>query len=118
MNDTIFINDLKLACIIGVFENERTTKQDVIINIKLTVDLENAGKNDTLTDTVNYFDVAQKVTGIVENSSFFLIEKLAETIAAVCLGYKGVKQVTVHIEKPNAIPNAKSAAVEIIRTNA
>jgi FolB domain-containing protein len=117
MNDTIYINDLRLACIIGVREHERTKKQDVIIHIKLTVDLRSAGESDELNDTVSYSDVAKTVTGIVEKSSFFLLEKLAETIAQACLGYKGVKKATVSIEKPNAIPHARSSAIEIIRTN-
>jgi D-erythro-7,8-dihydroneopterin triphosphate epimerase len=117
MHDKIFINDLTLACVIGVFDFERKIKQNVIINIELHLDLRKAGKSDDINDTVSYQDIVDVITKKVERSQFHLLEALAEMIAEICLNDKRVKHAHVKIEKPKAIPNAKSSAVEILRKN-
>ena len=53
---------------------------------------------------------------MVENSSFNLIERLADEIAKICLAYHLVKAVQVSIEKPGALRFAKSVGVEIFRS--
>ncbi|HVA97192.1 MAG TPA: dihydroneopterin aldolase [Candidatus Acidoferrales bacterium] len=115
--DTLFINDLPVSCIIGIFENERKEKQPVIINIALSVDTRKAGQTDDINDTVSYYDVANEVYKMVEKSQFELLEKLGQAVADICLKDKRVKLVTVHIEKPQALPLAKSSAIEITRQN-
>ena len=115
--DTLFINELIVPCIIGVFESERKEKQLVSITIALSVDTKTAGKTDDLTDTVSYHEIAHEVANMVSNSQFYLLEKLAQAIADICLKDKRVKQVKVHVEKPKAVKIAKSAAIEIIRYN-
>lgn len=115
--DTIYINDLVIPCIIGVFENERIEKQQIIINIALSVDTRKAGKSDNLKDTVNYHELSLQIAELVEKSKFYLLEKLAQKIADMCLKDKKVKQVTVRIEKPKAVKLAKSSAIEITRNN-
>lgn len=117
MTDVILINDLVVSCILGVFTHERTDKQQVIISLKLFVDISKAAQTDDLNDTVSYHDIVNIVYAMVNKSQYFLLEKLAQEIANLCLGKKGVKQITVHIEKPNALRLAKSAAIEITRTN-
>ena len=115
--DTLYINDLTLPCIIGVFEHERKDKQLVVINIALSVDTKKAGETDDLKDTVSYHDIAHEVAAMVSESQYYLLEKLAQAVADVCLKDKRVKQVKVHIEKPKALRLAKSSAIEIIRYN-
>lgn len=117
MHDKIFINDLTLSCIIGVFDFEREIKQNVIINIALHLDLSKAGKTDDINDTVSYHDIVLEVTKKVEGTKFHLLEALAEVVAEICLKDKRVQHAHVKIEKPKAIPNAKSSAVEIVRKN-
>jgi D-erythro-7,8-dihydroneopterin triphosphate epimerase len=113
--DTLYINDLVLPCLIGVFENERKEKQQIIINVALGVDTQKAGKSDDLKDTVNYHDISLKIIELVEKSQFYLLEKLAQEIANICLRNKLVKQVTIRVEKPKAVKLAKSSAIEITR---
>jgi len=115
--DTLFINDLTIPCIIGVYEHERKDKQLVVINIAFSVDTKIPGKTDELNDTVSYRDIAHEVENIVSNSQYHLLEKLAQVVADICLNDKRIKQVTVHIEKPKAIKLAKSSAIEITRYN-
>ncbi len=115
--DTLYINDLIIPCIIGIFENERKEKQQIIINVALSVDTQKAGKSDDIKDTVNYHDLSIKIVNMVEKSKFYLLEKLAQEIANICLKNKLIKQVTVRVEKSKAVKLAKSSAIEIIRNN-
>lgn len=114
-NDKIYIRDLCIRCIIGIYPNERTDKQDVVINIVLEGDLSKAGKSDDIEDTINYKTIKKRIMKLVEKSHFFLVEKMAEEIAATCLREKRVQRVTVTVDKPGALRFARSVAVEITR---
>ena len=115
-NDKIYIRDLALRCIIGVNHDERTEKQDVIINVILFTDTRKAGQTDILEDSVDYKKVKKTILSLVEKSTFLLIEKLAEEIAKVCLDDSKVQQVNVTVDKPGALRYTRSVAVEIVRT--
>ena len=115
-NDKIYIRDLAVRCIIGVNQDERTEKQDVIINVILFTDTRKAGKTDLLEDSVDYKKVNKTILSLVEKSEFLLIEKLAEEIAKVCLDDSKVQKVNVTIDKPGALRYTRSVAVEIVRT--
>jgi dihydroneopterin aldolase/D-erythro-7,8-dihydroneopterin triphosphate epimerase len=113
--DRIHIRDLALRCIIGIEPHEREHRQDVVIQITLHADLRRAGQSDRIEDTVNYKTIKQKVVDLVENSSFLLVEKLAQQIADVCLAEPGVQQAEVTLDKPGALRFARSVAVQITR---
>jgi len=114
--DKIFIRDMLVRCIIGVNDDERREKQDVIINITLYADLQKACQNDNIDDTVNYKTVKLNVLSMVEQSSFLLIEKLAGEIAVICLNDPRIMKVKVSVDKPGALRFSRSAAVEILRS--
>ena len=113
--DKIHIRDLRLQCIIGLREEEREAKQEVIVNVTLEADLTDAGQGDRIEQTVDYARIAEEVTALVAGSRFFLLERLAEAIAELCLTEPGVQRVRVCVEKPGALPAARAAAVEIVR---
>lgn len=113
--DKIHIRDLLLRCVVGVYEWERREKQDVLLNITLYVDLRTACRTDRIEDTVDYTAIRKKVAGMVESSSYGLVERLAERVAEVCLGDPRVQRVEVLVEKPGALRCARSAGVEIVR---
>ena len=113
--DRIFIRDLALRCIIGIFPEERREKQDIVINVEISADLRKAGRSDDLNDTVDYKSIKKAILKLVEGSHFQLIESLAERIADIALADEKVQQVVVTIDKPGALRFAKSSAVEITR---
>jgi len=115
VSDRIIINDLFLRTIIGVNDEERTNRQDVLVNLVLTVDTRAAGRSDDINDTVNYRTLTKRVIDLVEGSRYFLVEKLAEEIARVCLEDRRVQDVSVTVEKPAALRFAKSVGVSIHR---
>jgi FolB domain-containing protein len=113
--DKIIIKDLSTRCIIGVNEDERREKQDILIQIILWADLGRAARSDRFEDTVDYRAVKKKVLALVEDSACFLVEALAERIAGICLESAGVEIVQVTVEKPSALRFARSVGVEIVR---
>lgn len=116
--DRIFIRDLALRCIIGIYPEERREKQDVVINVEMHADLRAAGRSDDLNDTVDYKSIKKGILKLVEGSAFQLIETLAEQIADIALSRDKVEQVIVTIDKPGALRFAKASAVEITRSRA
>lgn len=114
--DRVFIRDLLLRAIVGINDDERVKKQDVVINIELEADCRAAAASDAIEDAINYRDIAKETIDLVESSSFFLVEKLADEIARVCLADRRVMRVRVTVEKPTAVRFAKSVGVSIERS--
>jgi len=113
--DKIFIRELAIRCIIGVYPEERREKQDVVVNVELHCDLKKAGRSDNLNDTVDYKSIKKAILSLVEKSKYQLIESLAENISDIALADEKVHRVIVTIDKPGALRFAKSSAVEITR---
>ena len=113
--DKIFIRDLEVRSIIGLYPHERTAKQALIFNLELRGDFSDAGRTDTLTGTVNYREVEEKLIDLAEHSSFLLLEALAEAAADLCLSFDAVQSVLVSIDKPAAALRARSIAIQIER---
>lgn len=113
--DRIYIRDLLLRCIVGIYPEERHQKQDVIINIILECDCRPAAASDDIADAVDYKSLKKSVIELVENSSFNLIETLADRIAGLCTARNGVNRATVSVDKPGALRFARSVAVEVTR---
>lgn len=113
--DRIVITDLLTRCIIGIDEQERREKQDVLISMILFTDLRAAGRSDRLEDAIDYRAVKKRVLAMTEHSAFNLIEALAERIAELCLEPAAVMQVQVTVEKPGALRFARCVGVVIER---
>ncbi len=116
MVDRIHIRDLLVRCIVGVNDEERRDKQDVVVNITLATDLRPASERDDVGTAVDYRAIKKRVLRVVEDSHFFLLEALAERIAAVCLESERVREARVTVDKPGALRFARSVAVEVTRS--
>lgn len=115
MSDLILIRDLLLRAIIGINPEERRNRQDVRINVTLYADTRAAGLSDDIADAVNYRTITKRVIALVEGSQFYLVEKMASEIAAICLEDPRVERARVRVEKPGALRFARSVGVEIER---
>ena len=113
--DRIRIRDLRTRCIVGIYDHERREKQDVVLNITLHANLDAACKSDNIKDTVDYKTLKKAVLNMVEASNFYLIEKLAESVADLALATPGVRRADVSVDKPGALRFTRSVAVEITR---
>lgn len=116
--DYIHIRDLLVRCILGINEDERREKQDVLINVSLGVDARPASRSDRFEDAVDYRSLKKRILGLAEQSQFFLVETLAERIAEICLENPKVQEVRVIVDKPSALRFARSVGVEIHRRRA
>lgn len=114
--DYIHIRDLEAVCIVGVLPFERHTPRRVLITLRIGCDLSGAGQSDLLEDALDYRIIRDLVLETVQNSSDYLIERLAQRVADALLALEGVLSVNVCLEKPGALDNVRTVAVEIFRT--
>jgi FolB domain-containing protein len=115
MSDKILIQDLLIRGIIGIHDWEREKKQDILINVVMEADCQAAGESDDFRDAVDYRAVTKEIIALVEDSSFFLVEKLAEEAAKICLKDPRVQVARVRVEKPGAVRFSRSVGVEVER---
>lgn len=115
--DKIHIKDLLLRTIIGINEDERINKQDVLINVTMYAD-HSAGISDDIEDVVNYRTIAKAIIELVEGSQFFLVERMALEIVQLCLADERVARAIVTVEKPTALRFARSVGVTVDRSRA
>lgn len=114
--DRILVKDLLVRCIIGISDEERREKQDVVINLTLLGDFRKAGLSDNIEDAVDYRAIKKRIVSEVETSGCHLVEALAERVAAICLEDPGILSAKVTVEKPSALRFAKSVGVQITRS--
>jgi len=113
--DKVFIREMVVDTIIGIYPHERTNKQPVVINIEIDCDLRKAGETDDLNDTVNYKEINDRVREHVAASEYLLVEKMAAAIANICLETSGVLAVKVGVDKPEALEGNRSVGIQICR---
>ncbi len=113
--DTIFLHDLRVETIVGVGDWERKIRQTVSIDLEMGADIGRAAESDSIDDTLNYKRVAKRVQQFVTESSFQLVETLAERIADIVLQEFDVPWVEVRVNKPGAIRGARDVGVKIRR---
>jgi len=115
VSDKILIQDLLIRGLIGIHDWEREKKQDILINVEMEADCRPAGESDDFRDAVDYRAVTKEIIALVEGSAFFLVEKLAEEIAKICLQDPRVAAARVRVEKPGAVRFSRSVGVEVVR---
>lgn len=113
--DKIFLSELKIDTTIGIWEWERRIRQTVIIDLEMSADIARAAASDDVADTLNYKSVAKRIQDFVANSSFQLVETLAEQIATIVREEFNVTWVKVRVNKPGAIRGSKAVGVLIER---
>ncbi len=117
--DKIFISGLEIQTMIGIYPEERTAQQPLLLDIELCIDTHKAASSDAITDTINYDALAMRVRQLAAESHFFLLEALAEHLAQSVMQEFSAGGVRLRIHKPDAIRNslatAKSVGIEITR---
>ena len=113
--DIIFLHDLRIETVIGIWDWERKIRQTVAIDLEMSADIARAAATDSVEDTLNYKLVAKRLQQFVGDSSFQLVETLAEKIAGVILDEFDVEWVRVKVNKPGAIRGSRDVGVIIER---
>ncbi len=113
--DTIFLHDLRIDTVVGIWDWERKIRQTVSIDLEMGADVRRAAQKDEIENTLNYKLVAKRVQQFVADSEFQLVETLAEKIAELVLQEFDMPWIQVRVCKPGAIRNAKNVGVLIRR---
>ena len=113
--DIIFIRELEIETVIGIYDWERKIKQKVSIDLEMGANIAESANSDQIEDTLNYKDVGKRIIGFVEDSSFELVEKLAEEIAVIVREEFNVPWLRLTLNKPGALRGSKSVGVIIER---
>ncbi len=115
MSDIVFIHDLRVNCVIGVFDWERKIKQTLSFDIEMAADTKAAAASDDLDDALNYKAVAKRVIERVENNEDLLVEKLANDLVDMIRADFPVTWVKLKLQKLGAVTGSKSVGVILER---
>ena len=115
--DIIFLRDLKIETVVGIYDWERQIKQTVILDLEMATNVSKAATSDKIEDALNYKAVAKRLISFVGDSEFELIETLAERIANIILVEFNVTWLRLSLNKIGAVRYARDVGVIIERGN-
>jgi dihydroneopterin aldolase len=115
--DIVFVNDLRIDTIIGIYEWERQVRQTVSFDLEMAHDIRPAADTDDIEYALNYKAVSKRLIAMVEDSQFLLVETLAEEAARMIMMEFNVPWLRLTLYKPGALRGAESVGVRIERGN-
>ena len=113
--DIVYIRDLKIETIIGIYDWEREIKQTVSLDLEMAHDIRRAAETDNIEDTLNYKAVAKRLIAFIGESEFLLVETMAEKCAKIVLTEFGVPWLKLRLSKPGAVRGSQDVGVIIER---
>ena len=113
--DIVYIKDLRIETIIGIFDWERQVRQIVSLNLEMAHDISKAGATDDIEYALNYKTISKRLQSFIEESDFYLIEKMAEEICRIVRDEFGVPWVRLQLSKPGALRGATDVGLIIER---
>ena len=113
--DTVFIEDLRIETVIGIYDWERKIRQTVALDLEMAFDNRKPAASDKIEDTLDYKAVSKRLIGFVETSHFELVETLAERCAAIVRDEFRVPWLRLRLSKPGAVTGSKAVGVIIER---
>jgi len=115
--DTVFIRDLRIDTVVGIYDWERKIRQAVSLDLEMAADVRKAAASDDIADALDYKAVAKRLIAYVEAQQFKLEETLAERAAALVLDEFPVSWLRLTLSKPGAVRGSKSVGVTIERVH-
>jgi len=113
--DRVFIEDLRIETVIGIFDWEREIKQAISLDVEMAFDIRKAAQSDAIEDALDYKAVAKRLIQLVAGSEYQLVESLAERCAAVILEEFPVPWLRLKLSKPGAVRGSSAVGVTIER---
>jgi len=113
--DVVFIEDLRIETVIGIYDWERKIKQTVALDLEMAFDNRKPAATDKIEDTLDYKAVSKLLIAFVESSHFELVETLAERCAQIVRDEFGVAWLRLKLSKPGAVTGSKAVGVTIER---
>ena len=113
--DIVFIRDLRVKTIIGIYDWERTTQQEVVFDLEMAWDIKPAAASEDIEKALDYKAVSKRIVEFVESSEFLLVETLAERVSEIVLKEFGVPWLRLTLNKQGAVSVARDVGVIIER---
>jgi 7,8-dihydroneopterin aldolase/epimerase/oxygenase len=113
--DIVFIRELRVDALIGVYDWERSLRQTLVFDLEMGADIRPAASSDDIALALDYHAVSLRLAAIVQSSSFQLVESLAETVASTLMREFAIPWLRLRIAKPGAVPGALEVGVVIER---
>lgn len=113
--DIIFLRDLRIDTIIGIYDWERETRQTVVLDLEMSTDVAKAAASDDIRDALNYKDIAKRLIQFVSDSEYQLVETLAEECAHIIRHEFDVDWVKIVLNKQGAVSGSRDVGVIIER---
>ncbi|WP_250461471.1 dihydroneopterin aldolase [Microbulbifer litoralis] len=113
--DIVYIRDLKVDTIIGIYDWEREVRQTVSLDLEMAFDISEAARTDDIAHTLNYKAVAKRLIAFIEGSEFLLVETMAEQAAAIVRDEFNVGWLRLRLSKPGAVRGSRDVGVIIER---
>ena len=113
--DLVFIEDLRIQTVIGIFDWEREITQTISLDLQMAFDISRAAASDDIADTLDYKSVSKRLIQFVEGSEFQLVEALAEHCANIVLNEFPVTWLHLKLSKPGAVRGSSAVGVIIER---
>ena len=113
--DIVYIRDLQIETVIGIYDWEREVKQVVSIDLEMAADIAKAAASDAIEDTLDYKAVAKRLIAFVGDSEFQLVETMAERIATIVLQEFAVPWLKLRLSKPGAVRGSRDVGIIIKR---
>ncbi len=113
--DIVYIRDLQIETVIGIYDWEREIKQTVSLDVDMAADIRAAAKSDNIDDTLSYKTVAKRLIGFISSSEFLLVEAMAEECAEIIMKEFNVPWLRLRLSKPGAVRGSRDVGVIIER---
>jgi len=113
--DLVFIEDLRIETVIGIYDWERKIRQIVALDLEMAFDNRKPAASDKIEDTLDYKAVSKRLIAFVESSHFELVETLAERCAAIVREEFHVPWLRLKLSKPGAVTGSRAVGVIIER---
>lgn len=113
--DIIYLTDLRIETIIGIFDWERRVKQTVSLDLEMATDIKKAAVSDDIKYALDYKAVAKRLIEFVGQSEFKLVETLAEGVTEIIRTEFNVPWVRLRVNKQGAIRGAREVGVLVER---
>ncbi len=113
--DIVFIEDLRIETIIGIYDWERKVKQTIALDIEMAADNTKPAATENIDDALNYKAVAKRLIAFTEDSQFQLVETLAEKLVDIILTEFDVPWCHLKLSKLGAVTGSRSVGVIIER---
>lgn len=113
--DIVFIEDLRIETVIGIYDWERQIRQTVALDLEMAFDNRVPAATDLIADTLDYKRVSKRLIAFVGESRFELVETLAERCAELVMREFGVPWLRLRLAKPGAVKGARSVGVVLER---